>query len=292
MSPETRFRRPSSVLIALILAILAKFGNERKCMSRSAELLKAYEALGYKDFKTQFKRLIEVLNDNDFEYCIVGGLAYNEYAPKPRATQDLDLLVISDEDEVMEVLSEEFDFREVGAGQYQMTAAKGGGRLKTYDLLFNIGFDPYASAVNRAKKRNMFGIQVPVAQPLDLALMWLVAAPQKLQSQTDFVTYMQAGLVDKEKLLREIKVSDPALGMSKTYAKIYDGYLAEGKSLTWGEVQEDLQKKLGIDKEEFKRAQKNKRNYQKPSSDKPVPGQTAEMASGTVSEKLRRPVLN
>ena len=100
-------------------------------MSRSAELLKAYEALGYNDFKTQFKRLIEVLNDNDFEYCIVGGLAYNEYAPKPRATQDLDLLVISDEDEVMGVLSEEFDFKEMGAGQYQMTAAKGGGRLKT-----------------------------------------------------------------------------------------------------------------------------------------------------------------
>lgn len=261
-------------------------------MSRSAELLKAYEALGYKDFKTQFKRLVAVMNENDFEYCIVGGLAYNEYAPKPRATQDLDLLVISDEDEVMEVLSEDFDFKEVGAGQYQMKAAKGGGKVKTYDLLFNIGFDPYASAVNRAKKRNMFGLQVPVAQPLDLALMWLVAAPQKLQSQTDFVTYMQAGLVDKEKLLREIKVSDPALGMSKAYAKIYDGYLAEGKSLSWGEVQEDLQKKLGIDKEEFKRAQKNKRNYKKPSSDKPVPGQQAEMTSGTVSEKLRRPVLN
>lgn len=260
-------------------------------MSRSAELLKAYEGLGYNDFKTQFKRLIGVLSENDFEYCIVGGLAYNEWTQQPRTTQDLDLLVISDE--VMEVLSEDFDFKEVGAGQYQTKAAKGGGKVKTYDLLFNIGFDPYASAVNRAKKRNMFGLQVPVAQPLDLALMWLVAAPQKPQSQADFVSYMKAGLVDKEKLLREIKVSDPALGTSKTYAKIYDGYLAEGKSLTWGEVQEDLQKKLGIDKEEFKRAQKNKHNYTKPSSDKPVPGQAAEMTSGSsVSEKLRRPVLN
>lgn len=245
-------------------------------MSRSAELLKAYEGLGYNDFKTQFKRLVAVMNENDFEYCIVGGLAYNEWTQQPRTTQDLDLLVISDEDEVMEVLSEDFDFKEVGAGQYQMKAAKGGGKVKTYDLLFNIGFDPYASAVNRAKKRNMFGLQVPVAQPLDLALMWLVAAPQKLQSQTDFVTYMKSGLVDKDKLLREIKVS---LGLSKTYAKIYDGYLAEGKSLTWGEVQEDLQKKLGIDKEEFKRAQKNRRNYKKPSSDKPVPGQQAEMTN-------------
>lgn len=249
-------------------------------MSRSAELLKAYEGLGYNDFKSQFKRLVAVMNENDFEYCIVGGLAYNEWTQQPRTTQDLDLLVISDEDEVMEVLSEDFDFKEVGAGQYQMTAAKGGGKVKTYDLLFNIGFDPYASAVNRAKKRNMFGLQVPVAQPLDLALMWLVAAPQKPQSQADFVSYMKAGLVDKEKLLREIKVSDPALGMSKAYAKIHDGYLAEGKSLSWGEVQEDLQKKLGIDKEEFKRAQKNKRNYKKPSSDKPVPGQQAEMTSG------------
>lgn len=258
-------------------------------MSRSAELLKAYEGLGYNDFKTQFKRLIGVLNENDFEYCIVGGLAYNEWTQQPRTTQDLDLLVVSDEDEVMEALAEEFDFKEVGAGQYQMKAAKGGGKVKTYDLLFNIGFDPYASAVNRAKKRNMFGLQVPVAQPLDLALMWLVAAPQKPQSQADFVSYMKAGLVDKEKLLREIKVSDPALGMSKTYAKIYDGYLAEGKSLTWGEVQEDLQAKLGIDKEEFKRAQKNRHNYKKPSSDKPVPGQQAEMAS-SVSEKLRRPM--
>mgnify|MGYP000893814958 CR=1 FL=1 len=260
-------------------------------MSRSAELLKAYEALGYKDFKSQFKRLIAVMTENDFEYCIVGGLAYNEYAPKPRATQDLDLLVISDEDEVMEVLADEFDFKEVGAGQYQMKAAKGGGKTKTYDLLFNIGFDPYASAVHRAKPRMMFGVQVPVAQPLDLALMWLVAAPQKPQSQADFVSYMQAGLVDKDKLLREIKVSDPALGMSKTYADIHAGYLAEGKSLSWSEVQEDLQAKLGIDKADFKRDQKNKRNYKKPSNDKPVPGQQAEMTS-SVSEKLKRPVLD
>lgn len=260
-------------------------------MSRSAELLKAYEALGYKDFKSQFKRLITVMTENDFEYCIVGGLAYNEYAPKPRATQDLDLLVISDEDEVMEALADEFDFKEVGAGQYQMKAAQGGGKTKTYDLLFNIGFDPYASAVHRAKPRMMFGVQVPVAQPLDLALMWLVAAPHKLQSRTDFVTYMQAGLVDKDKLLREIKVSDPALGLSKTYADIHAGYLAEGKSRTWSEVQEDLQAKLGIDKADFKRDQKNKRNYKKPSNDKPVPGQQAEMTS-SVSEKLRRPVLD
>ena len=81
-------------------------------MSRSAELLKAYEALGYNDFKTQFKRLIKVLNEHDFEYCLTGGLAYNEYAPQPRATQDLGLLIISDESEVMEAL-EEFDFRPV-----------------------------------------------------------------------------------------------------------------------------------------------------------------------------------
>ena len=240
-------------------------------MSRSAELLKAYEALGYNDFKTQFKRLIKVLNEYDFKYCLIGGLAYNEYAPPPRATQDLGLLIISDESEVMEAL-EEFDFREIGAGQYQMRAAKGSGKNGPYDLLFNICFDPNSSAVNRAKPRNMFGVKVPVAQPLDLALMWLVAAPHKLQSQTDFITYMQAGLVDKDKLLREIKVSDPALGLSQTYADIHAGYLAEGKSRTWSQVQEDLQAKLGINKADFKRDQKGKHNYKKPSSDKPVTG--------------------
>lgn len=147
-------------------------------MSRSAELLKAYEALGYNDFKTQFKRLIKVLNEHDFEYCLTGGLAYNEYAPQPRATQDLGLLIISDESEVMEAL-EEFDFRKIGAGQYQMRAAKGSGKNVPYDLLFNICFDPYSSAVNRAKTRTMFGVKVAVAQPLDLALMWLVAVPHK-----------------------------------------------------------------------------------------------------------------
>lgn len=110
-------------------------------------------------------------------------------------------------------------------------------------------------------------MKVPVAQPLDLALMWLVAAPHKLQSQTDFITYMQAGLVDKDKLLREIKVSDPALDMAKTYADIHASYLAEGKSRTWSQVQESLKVKLG-----YKKDQKGKQDYKKPSSDKPVTG--------------------
>ncbi|WP_455251719.1 hypothetical protein [Neisseria sp.] len=221
-------------------------------MSRSAELLKAYEALGYNDFKTQFKRLIKVLNEHDFKYCLIGGLAYNEYAPQPRATQDLGLLIISDESEVMEAL-EEFDFREIGAGQYQMKAAKGSGKNGSYDLLFNICFDPYSSAVNRAKPRNMFGVRVPVAQPLDLALMWLVAASHKPQSCADFVTYMLAGLVDEDKLLREIKVSDPALNLAKTYDDIYTSRLAEGLGWSWSQVQESLKAKLGISKHDFKR---------------------------------------
>lgn len=253
-------------------------------MSRSAELLKDYEPLGYNDFKTQFKRLIKVLNEHDFKYCLIGGLAYNEYAPQPRATQDLGFLIISDESEVMEAL-EEFDFREIGAGQYQMRAAKGSGKNVPYDLLFNICFDPYSSAVNRAKSRNMFGVKVPVAQPLDLALIWLVAVPNNLQSQTDFITFMKAGLIDKDKLLREIKVSDPALDMSKIYAGIHAGYLAEGKSRTWSEVQEDLQAKLGINKADFKRDQKNRHNYKKPSADRCISDQEANTVD-VIAEKL------
>ena len=161
-----------------------------------------------------------------------------------------------------------------------MRAAKGSGKPVPYDLLFNICFDPCSSAVNRAKSRNMFGVKVPVAQPLDLALIWLVAVPNNSQSRTDLVTYIQAGLVDIEKLRKEIKVSDPALGLAKNFEDVYNNNLGEGKNRTWSQVQESL-----IARMQIKKDQKGKYNYKKPSADRCISDQEANTVD-VIAEKL------
>ena len=69
------------------------------------------------------------------------------------------------------------------------------------------------------------------------------------------VTYIRAGLVDVDKLRKEIKVSDPALGLAKNFEMVYNSYLTEGAGRTWSQVQEDLKAKLGYN---FEKDQKGK----------------------------------
>lgn len=148
-------------------------------LTESLKLMEEYEPAGFKSFKEQLKTLFQCLNHNGVNYCIIGSQARNCYL-KPRATQDLDILCIDDEEEIILLLEDVgLSFKEVGEGQYTLKAAKGNSKIVEYDLLFNIGFDPYSSAVKRARKTKIFGEDAYVAQPIDLCLMWLVSAPYK-----------------------------------------------------------------------------------------------------------------
>lgn len=102
------------------------------------------------------ERFLAVLQD--FDYCVIGGVAVNAYA-EPVVTQDFDVAVaIRDLSRLEKALAEQFDVQ-----RFPLVTANDS------KLRLQIQTDPrYEAFVSRKQVRNVMGLQLPVATPEDL----------------------------------------------------------------------------------------------------------------------------
>ena len=116
-------------------------------------------------------RVIEMLEAEGIEYCVVGGVAVNAYA-EPVITQDLDIVVATNDVERAKRLFElhfkvrEFDF------SYNVYEPDSG-------LQVQLQLRPeLAEVLTRAERREVLGLSLPVAAPPDLVDAKVAAATE------------------------------------------------------------------------------------------------------------------
>lgn len=106
--------------------------------------------------------LLNLLEESDSAYCLIGGLAVNAYA-EPVVSLDLDLVVVSDKINALCDLarSRGFDIREFknSVNMY----------IERSDLRIQLKTDPrYQDFLSRASRRNVLGYEMHVASLEDV----------------------------------------------------------------------------------------------------------------------------
>jgi hypothetical protein len=107
------------------------------------------------------ERVIEMLESNEVCYCLIGGIALNAYA-EPVFTADLDVAVATEDPHSLDVSEPGVHLQ----GQFQL--------------------DPeYASFPSRAERRDVLGLNLPVASIEDLlqGKLWAAADPTRRASK-------------------------------------------------------------------------------------------------------------
>jgi len=134
--------------------------------------------------------LIALLAEHGVRYCVIGGQAVNAYA-EPVVTLDLDLVVAMDQLPEMErVLRERF---RVERFPHSLNLSMPGSQLRV-----QIQTDPcYEGFVDRAGRRDVLGLELPVASPEDLlqGKVWAAIEPRRRPSKR------QKDLADISRLL-------------------------------------------------------------------------------------------
>ena len=107
------------------------------------------------------ERVIALLEENGIRYCVIGGVAVNAYA-EPIVTQDLDLVVATDQLEQARALMErEFKVRDF---PYSINVYDPGSKLQV-----QLHRRPeLGSFVDRAQRRDVMDMMLPVADVSDL----------------------------------------------------------------------------------------------------------------------------
>ncbi len=145
-------------------------------------------------------RLIRRLADLDAAYCVVGGQAVNAYVD-PLVSLDLDLAIATEElDRVLPALAG--DFRIERFPHSLNLYAEGS------DLRIQFELDPrYASFVQRAERRLVLGMQVPVARLEDVlqGKVWEAMDPSRPASSR------QKDLADIARILETFSALKPAI---------------------------------------------------------------------------------
>jgi hypothetical protein len=105
--------------------------------------------------------ILGLLEREGVRYCAVGGVAVNAYA-EPVVTLDLDLVVaVHDVDRVRELVGERYSMEEFA---HSINVRDSGSQLQVQFQL-----DPEMSAyLDRAERRVVLGLAMPVAAPQDL----------------------------------------------------------------------------------------------------------------------------
>ncbi len=123
-------------------------------------------------------RLIRRLADLDAAYCVVGGQAVNAYVD-PLVSLDLDLAIATEElDRVLPALAGEFRIERF---PHSLNLYAEGS-----DLRIQFQLDPrYASFVQRAERRLVLGVQLPVASLEDVlqGKVWAALDPARRASK-------------------------------------------------------------------------------------------------------------
>ena len=136
---------------------------------------------------TDFTFVVETLRRHGARWCVIGGLAVNAYA-EPVYTVDLDLVVIADDLEpiLTDLRAADFKIKEF---LFSINAQRRGNRLDgqaTHRLMVQFTRpERYQSFVDRASLRTVFGVDVPVASPMDLAQgkLWAWSDPMQRESK-------------------------------------------------------------------------------------------------------------
>jgi hypothetical protein len=115
------------------------------------------------------ERIIGLLEAEGFPYCVIGGVAVNAYV-EPVVTQDLDIvLAIEDLERLRELLAREFRVDEF---EHSVNVHDRGSKLQV-----QIQKDPDLSEIlERAERRSVLDLELPVAAPGDLVRLKVAAA--------------------------------------------------------------------------------------------------------------------
>ena len=141
-------------------------------------------------------RVLALMHERKVRYCAIGGVAVNAYV-EPVVTLDLDLVIAAEDRPGLETaLREIFD---VQTFPHSVNVSDRGS-----DLRIQIQTDPrFAAFVERAERRSVLGLTLPVARIEDVlqGKVWAVQDPARRASKR------QKDLADVARLLEH----DPAL---------------------------------------------------------------------------------
>lgn len=161
-------------------------------------------ANGKKDI---IQEIVDALNANNIEYCVIGGLAVNAYV-EPVVSLDLDIVVIVDGiDKLIETTRNKFKVE-----KFPHSINLGS---KDSDIRIQIQTDErYQDFINRASIRNIMGYQMSVASLEDVVTgkVWAYSDEQRRGSKR------QKDLADIMRIIEsfpELKSSLPASIMER-----------------------------------------------------------------------------
>ena len=124
------------------------------------------------------QEFLDLLNDMQIAYCVIGGLAVNAYV-EPVVSLDLDLVIVAD---AIDRLSE--------AAEHTFTIKRFSHRLNLKspqsDLRIQLQTDPrYQAFIPRGVKRNVMGYEMDVAVLEDVlqGKIWAYSDEQRRQSK-------------------------------------------------------------------------------------------------------------
>jgi hypothetical protein len=154
------------------------------------------------DKSNHLERIIDLFSEYGIRYCVIGGQGVNAYV-EPLVSLDLDLVVAVDQmSQVESLLTSEF---KVERFPHSVNVSLAGS-----DLRVQIQTDPrYADFVKRSARRNVLGLDLPVASVDDLLRGKIWAA----QDSTRRGSKRQKDLADIARLLEAypyLRVQVPA----------------------------------------------------------------------------------
>ena len=125
------------------------------------------------------KEFFDILNKEKSAYCVIGGIAVNCYA-KPVYSEDLDVVILMrDLKNLLPKLKDKFKVEHF-ANDYNISKSNS-------DLRIQITIDErYQSFINRAIKKNIFGMALPVANIDDVfqGKIWASTDPDRRPSKS------------------------------------------------------------------------------------------------------------
>ena len=142
------------------------------------------------DKSNHLERIINLFSEHDIHYCVIGGQGINAYV-EPLVSLDLDLVVAVDQmSQLEQLLASEFKIERF---PHSVNVSLSGS-----DLRVQIQTDPrYADFVKRSTRRNVLGLELPVASLEDLmrGKIWAAQDPTRRGSKR------QKDLADMARLL-------------------------------------------------------------------------------------------
>ena len=149
------------------------------------------------DHSDVLDRVLALLHGREARFCAIGGVAVNAYV-EPVVTLDLDLVVaVADWPGVEAAFRERFD---VQAFPHSVNVSDPGSGLRV-----QIQTDPrYAAFVDRAERRRVLGINLPVARIEDVlqGKIWALQDPTRRASKRQKDLADVARLLEHEPALR------------------------------------------------------------------------------------------